>query len=411
MGTKAAFARLARNTRKMASAKRNPESSAVLHSRCVELNRIKQKEDEEKKQRERQAVEERLKKKKEKEEIENQERPKYVELGKQYAILMKKKEKGDNKLEKKRSKLIDFFRDDVVGSEKYLTDQMIIEENEKWKNMRSKMNRDVAAGWEKNDEELEQLSMLKYVPKSKKKGILKTPHYRGRYFTTRGSNESLITREENIQCEWVETNFVEKYIKILYYNPDTYFVVPVGCCNMKTCPSKLSVNYVIVKYPQKDKPTCLYRGLASALYYLQFKNEAHQLAHQQIALEAEGMPLNMSVKILYEKLENILPSIGRVLKANHLSTNRKWTIELNDLFSDLSKYPTVILPLGSDGSINHAVCVVDDLIFDSTQSVAMKLCQESLDWICGNKCIGIYGAFRLGLTAKKGAKPGQKFLD
>jgi hypothetical protein len=27
--------------------------------------------------------------------------------------------------------------------------------------------------------------------------------------------------------------------------------------------------------------------------------------------------------------------------------------------------------------------VVDDLIVDSTQTHAMKLCRESLDWICG----------------------------
>ncbi len=41
----------------------------------------------------------------------------------------------------------------------------------------------------------------------------------------------------------------------------------------------------------------------------------------------------------------------------------------------------------NDGSNNHAFVVVDDLIFDSTQTHAMKLCRESLDWICGEKRI------------------------
>ncbi|WP_288992857.1 hypothetical protein, partial [uncultured Marinobacter sp.] len=36
-----------------------------------------------------------------------------------------------------------------------------------------------------------------------------------------------------------------------------------------------------------------------------------------------------------------------------------------------------------DGANNHSFVVVDDLIFDSTQSCALKLCRESLDWICG----------------------------
>ena len=43
-----------------------------------------------------------------------------------------------------------------------------------------------------------------------------------------------------------------------------------------------------------------------------------------------------------------------------------------------------MIPQGKDGSINHAVAVVEDLIFDSTQSHAMKLKKESFDWIFGS---------------------------
>jgi hypothetical protein len=46
-------------------------------------------------------------------------------------------------------------------------------------------------------------------------------------------------------------------------------------------------------------------------------------------------------------------------------------------------FPTVIIPYGKDGLNNHAFVVVDYLIFGSTQTHAMKLCRESLDWICG----------------------------
>jgi hypothetical protein len=53
------------------------------------------------------------------------------------------------------------------------------------------------------------------------------------------------------------------------------------------------------------------------------------------------------------------------------------------IINKLSIYPTVIVLVGNDGSVNHAVTVVDDLIFDSTQAFAMKLTKESFDWICG----------------------------
>ena len=44
-----------------------------------------------------------------------------------------------------------------------------------------------------------------------------------------------------------------------------------------------------------------------------------------------------------------------------------------------------MIPWGVDCGNNHSFVVIDDLIFDSTQVSAMKLCQASLDWICGNE--------------------------
>lgn len=45
--------------------------------------------------------------------------------------------------------------------------------------------------------------------------------------------------------------------------------------------------------------------------------------------------------------------------------------------------------------VEHAVCIVDDLIFDSTQPFALTLSKDSLDWICGDGgCVGAYFAVR-----------------
>jgi pyrimidine operon attenuation protein/uracil phosphoribosyltransferase len=55
------------------------------------------------------------------------------------------------------------------------------------------------------------------------------------------------------------------------------------------------------------------------------------------------------------------------------------------LIENTTKFPTVVIPHGNDGSNNHAIVVVDDIIFDTTQVYALRLCRESLDWICGEK--------------------------
>ena len=54
------------------------------------------------------------------------------------------------------------------------------------------------------------------------------------------------------------------------------------------------------------------------------------------------------------------------------------------MINNKTRFPTVVVPYGKDGSNNHTIVVINDLIFDSTQAFAMKLCRESLDWICGD---------------------------
>jgi hypothetical protein len=56
-----------------------------------------------------------------------------------------------------------------------------------------------------------------------------------------------------------------------------------------------------------------------------------------------------------------------------------------DLKKDTSHHwALVVIPLGGDGGIGHAINIVGDLVFDSTQSHALKLGKNSLDWCCAN---------------------------
>ena len=45
-------------------------------------------------------------------------------------------------------------------------------------------------------------------------------------------------------------------------------------------------------------------------------------------------------------------------------------------------FPVLLILKTNDGGIQHAVTVVDDLIFDSTQKHALKLCEDGFKFLC-----------------------------
>jgi hypothetical protein len=49
-----------------------------------------------------------------------------------------------------------------------------------------------------------------------------------------------------------------------------------------------------------------------------------------------------------------------------------------------NRWVLTVVPLGHDGGIGHAISIVGDLIFDSTQTHALQFCKEALDWCCAN---------------------------
>lgn len=59
-------------------------------------------------------------------------------------------------------------------------------------------------------------------------------------------------------------------------------------------------------------------------------------------------------------------------------------------------YPTLVVPVGSDNSISHAICLIDNLVFDSSQTVALSLSWETLNWIVGDgvTMVGVEYCFR-----------------
>ena len=83
---------------------------------------------------------------------------------------------------------------------------------------------------------------------------------------------------------------------------------------------------------------------------------------------------------------------------NDSHKKRKKTLTLDDLISIKTPYPTVVVPLGSDGSVHHEFCVVNDLVFDSTQSCALKCTLDTIGWVCDKPGkrgkVDVFKAFR-----------------
>ena len=47
-------------------------------------------------------------------------------------------------------------------------------------------------------------------------------------------------------------------------------------------------------------------------------------------------------------------------------------MSIDDLLADKTEHPTIVIPLGNDHKVSHTFCVIDDLIFDSTQKFALN---------------------------------------
>ena len=91
-------------------------------------------------------------------------------------------------------------------------------------------------------------------------------------------------------------------------------------------------------------------------------------------------------------MEEACPSIARPIVFNKRNNRGKGKIiAIDELCSEPTPHPTLVVPIGSDGSVGHCVAVVDDILFDSTQTTAMKLTKKSFDWIvnCEGGCIGL----------------------
>jgi hypothetical protein len=165
--------------------------------------------------------------------------------------------------------------------------------------------------------------------------------------------------------------------------PNVWVSLPLGDANDDPPPMHLLTN-VKCLYEQLEMPYCVTYFMANAIFYCGFKLEARDVASQASLLA----PLNMNTQLecLKSYLLNLVPLIGgHTIYGKRCAGNnkRKRQITWTDLFTDLTPYPTLVVPVRkSSGRMTHAFCVVDDLIFDSSAPYVLKLTEESVNTFC-----------------------------
>ena len=233
--------------------------------------------------------------------------------------------------------------------------------------------------WEQYDDDVEEVSQVRWIPLHRNSDGRKVDSH----FQTRTADNRLtkLVTEEWVGS-WMSVIFFETCKRL----PLTWLHVPAGNSREDLAPAQL-LSSEKVHYPQGRRALCMLKSLASAMFYVGLRKESGMINSLSKAYE------NIDSKVAFEKLREAMkekaPTIGIGVAYNlpWAPKNRKRKkhkrLTLEELVDMKTIYPTLIIPLGADGQVSHAVCVVDDLIFDSTQPWALHLCKESLDWVCG----------------------------
>jgi hypothetical protein len=189
---------------------------------------------------------------------------------------------------------------------------------------------------------------------------------------------------EDLSPAWVEDVFRPVFVELVKKSPCQWWPVVVGNArqgDLKVPPPNL-ITLIRVKYQRGDWNQCIFKATAAALHYCG-KSEAASFV-SNAAPTVQYLPHEKAILSLRDRIMIHAPDIRGVIAFNQHSKRRKMNrISLDELVQNKTISPTMVIPRANDGSASHAVVVVDDIIFDATQSHAMKLSRDSFEWICG----------------------------
>ena len=263
--------------------------------------------------------------------------------------------------------------------------EMTLEEIRQWQSYKDSLEINDEEEYDKlqkYEEEIEEAAQIRWIPESPVPGRdeLIVSHFQVK--TAEGNVTPLC--DKLWVANWMSVIFYEICKKL----PWTWLHIPAGNSRDDLAPTKLLMN-VKVHYPQGRRNLCMVKSLASAMFYVGLRHESGMIDSLSKAFE------NLELKLAFQKLQEAMKmkaptiGIGVVYNLPWSRRNRRKKkhkrMTLDELVATKTIFPTLIIPRGVDGQVSHAVCVVDDLIFDSSQQYALHLSKESFDWICGER--------------------------
>ena len=176
--------------------------------------------------------------------------------------------------------------------------------------------------------------------------------------------------------------------------PNTWVGPTLGDGECGDAPVELCTK-VRTLYQQHNNPFCLIYSFASALFYCGFKEQAKHLA--ETAQPFASMHFDQQIQKLREIMPHLVPLIGGAtlygIRTKRHDRKKRW-MTWEGVFTELTPYPTIVIPILADGTVRHAFCVVDDLIFDSLTPFALKLKEESVLWTFNDRPTKIFQVLR-----------------
>ena len=187
--------------------------------------------------------------------------------------------------------------------------------------------------------------------------------------------------------------------------PDTWVGPTCEDANTGDAPLELCT-YETCLYQQHNNPYCIIYSFASAVRYCGFVEQAVWLHNSAPSFPTKDF--DEQIAHLLSLTAPFLPLIGGATfygSRTNRHDRKKRVLDWETLFSDLTIYPTIVIPiLRENGQCTHAFCVVDDLIFDSTTPCALKLGMDSVRWLFRERETDIYEAYRFNVKVSPSKK-------
>jgi hypothetical protein len=232
------------------------------------------------------------------------------------------------------------------------------------------------------DREVTELFKIRYTPLNPLLGVDRAQYLALQMTAEPGEEEGTTIKKtvllEHLNPTWMGQRFDPKFLRMVrtassragFYMK--WICVPVGDAQQdEKPPCDLGTKFP-VHYTQKNHDTCLFKSVASALHYLNKKQIAYVVS-------------SMATKYMYTPVDEQLNKLGSIAQENDCDLlvtkwmTRKRVGEFDLKTETTHRWALVVISLGGDGGIGHAITIVGDLIFDSTQSHALKLGKNSLD--------------------------------